>query len=82
LSSQEALYHEVPIIGVPVTHEQYQNVMIANDAGYGIYLDAANITKSSLIWALNTALYSKKYDCESICKRIKISFIFSQYFAD
>jgi len=61
LGAQEAMYHGVPLIGIPIFGDQHLNVNRAQQAGYGIHLDLANITKQSVSWAIETALHDKKY---------------------
>ena len=48
LSTQEALYHKVPLVGVPISNDQKPNMMRAEANGYAIMLDLQTITKGML----------------------------------
>jgi glucuronosyltransferase len=61
LGAQEAMYHGVPLIGIPIFGDQSLNVNRAQQAGYGLRLDLSNITKESVSWAIKTALHDTKY---------------------
>ena len=48
LSTQEALYHKVPLVGVPISNDQKPNMMRAEANGYAIMLDLQTITKGTI----------------------------------
>lgn len=56
LSTQEAIYHGVPVLGIPVFGDQQMNMRHAELSGYAVALDYANVTTASLSWALATLL--------------------------
>ena len=45
LSTQEALYHGVPLVGVPINGDQMANMMRAERHGYAIPLSLKTMTK-------------------------------------
>ncbi|CAB3362220.1 Hypothetical predicted protein [Cloeon dipterum] len=60
LSAQEAAFHGVTLVGIPIFGDQKLNMRKAQLGGYGILLDFNNITKASVKWALNEAIHNKK----------------------
>lgn len=60
LSSTEAIYHGVPIIGIPVFGDQHLNMARAVNNGYGLAIAYSNLTESSISWALNQMLKDEK----------------------
>nr|CAD7261547.1 unnamed protein product [Timema shepardi] len=60
-SAQEALYHAVPVIGIPVLAEQLQNVRMIQKRGFGVLVDFFNLSSSSLKWALKEVLEDPRY---------------------
>jgi len=60
LSAQEAAYHGKTLVGIPIFGDQMLNMRRAELGGFGILLDFSNITKSSVLWALNEALGNPK----------------------
>jgi glucuronosyltransferase len=61
LSAQEAIYHGVPIVGIPVYGDQSLNMNKAEVAGYGLKLDMKNVTKESILWAVQKVLHDPRY---------------------
>lgn len=59
LGSTEAVYHGVPIVGVPFFGDQHLNIKRASKAGWAITLNYENITTESVRWALDEILRSK-----------------------
>ncbi|XP_067012383.2 UDP-glucosyltransferase 2 isoform X3 [Anabrus simplex] len=53
LSMQEATYHGVPLLAIPVAADQNVNALNAQTKGYAIMLELEKITTESLSWALN-----------------------------
>lgn len=68
LSITEAIYHSVPIIGIPVHSDQHFNMVHAAHNGYGLTIDYGNVTESSMSWAINEVLENDRY-------KITISYI-------
>ncbi|XP_059478485.1 UDP-glycosyltransferase UGT5-like [Neocloeon triangulifer] len=60
LSAQEAAFHGVTLVGIPVFGDQKLNMRKAQLGGFGIYIDFNNVTKESIQWALNEALHNPK----------------------
>ena len=56
LSTQEALFHKVPLVGVPISNDQKPNMMRAEANGYAKMLDLQTMTKHELISAIQKAL--------------------------
>lgn len=48
LSTIEAVYRGVPIIGIPIFADQPSNMRLAENAGYGKSLDFHSVTSESL----------------------------------
>ncbi|KAF2905635.1 hypothetical protein ILUMI_00537 [Ignelater luminosus] len=61
LSTTEAVYHGVPIIGIPVLGDQHKNAAIAQRGGYGISIPFKELTEEKLTKALNKVLNNPKY---------------------
>lgn len=61
LSCTEAIYHGVPVIGIPIFGDQHMNMARVVSSGLGIQVDYKNLTESSLTWALNEMALNKKY---------------------
>lgn len=60
LSLQEAMYHSVPVVGIPIWFDQRPNLMRAAKHGYAIHLEWDTITKEMLSAALNKAMFDKE----------------------
>lgn len=60
LSTMEAVYFGVPIIGMPIYGDQHLNVAKAVAAGYGLLLRFDNVTEHSLRWALDEVIGNEK----------------------
>lgn len=56
LGSIEAIFHSVPIIGIPIYGDQDLNMARAVQAGYGLKIDYKNLTEDSMTWALSEIL--------------------------
>jgi len=56
LSGQEAMYYGVPVVGIPIFGDQKMNVLRTVKEGYGVMLSIKNITKESVLSAINMGL--------------------------
>merc|ERR1711971_1244677 len=56
LSTQEALFHKVPLVGVPISNDQFPNMMRAEANGFAKMLNLQTMTKDDLIVAIRKAL--------------------------
>lgn len=56
LSTTEAVYHGVPVVGIPLFGDQKRNIRSVVQTGCGVQLALANVTETSLRWALETTL--------------------------
>uniref|UniRef100_A0A1B6CLI6 UDP-glucuronosyltransferase n=2 Tax=Clastoptera arizonana TaxID=38151 RepID=A0A1B6CLI6_9HEMI len=61
LSIIESVHHGVPMIIIPLFSDQWKNSRQAEAAGFGLTLDFDNITRTSLIWAVNEVITNKQY---------------------
>ncbi|XP_054737744.1 UDP-glucosyltransferase 2-like [Anastrepha obliqua] len=59
--TQEAVYHAVPILGIPFFFDQYLNLKKAEHGGYAITLDFKTITSEDLKNGLQQLLYNSTY---------------------
>jgi UDP:flavonoid glycosyltransferase YjiC (YdhE family) len=60
LGTTEAIYHGVPIIGIPIYGDQELNMARAQYAGYGLTVSYQNLTQESLTWALREVINDPK----------------------
>jgi glucuronosyltransferase len=61
LSTLEAAYNGVPVVGIPFYGDQRTNMANLEARGMGIKLDYINITKQSVLEALRTVLDQARY---------------------
>jgi glucuronosyltransferase len=60
MSTLEAVYHGVPVVGIPFHGDQRTNVANLEARGMGIQLQYNNITKQSVLDALRTVLHQPR----------------------
>ena len=56
LSTQESLYHSVPLVGVPLANDQEANLQRAERNGFAIRLDLQTLKKEEFLAAIKRAL--------------------------
>ena len=66
LSLQEALYHSVPIVGIPLGSDQDHNMIRAERNGFALTLDFPALTEDAIVKAVETA-----YEDKSIHENIR-----------
>lgn len=59
LGIQEALYYQVPMIGIPFYGDQFRNVATLSSKNIALQLNYKNITKESLTEALSEIFNTK-----------------------
>lgn len=72
LGTTEAVYHAVPVVGVPIFGDQQPNVQHVVFKGFGVRVDYSNLTEYSLTWAVNQVLTQPEY-------KIRANVISSRY---
>lgn len=60
-SIQEAIYHQVPILGLPFSTDQRLNMLRATSDGYALRLDWHNLNSENLLAALQILLHNSRY---------------------
>lgn len=60
LGSTEAVYHGVPIIGIPIYGDQELNVARAVQSGIGLKLNFHNLTEETILWTIECILMNSK----------------------
>ncbi|CAK1556338.1 unnamed protein product [Leptosia nina] len=75
MSTQEAIVFGVPIIGVPIYGDQYNNLLITEEAGFGKILNYYDINEVNVETAVNEMLYNASYmrKAKEISRRATIS---------
>lgn len=61
LSTTEAIYHGVPVIGIPIFGDQQTNMGLAKEGGYGLSLQYQYLTEEKLSETINEMLTNSKY---------------------
>lgn len=62
LSTTEATYYGVPVIGIPIFGDQELNMARTEKAGYGLIVSYSNLTEQSISWAINEMIGTNKYN--------------------
>ncbi|XP_028043012.1 UDP-glucuronosyltransferase 2B19-like [Bombyx mandarina] len=57
----EAIFHGVPIIGIPLFGDQYNNLLQVENAGSGIILEYHNLNENNMRSLINHVLSNEKY---------------------
>ncbi|RVE44553.1 hypothetical protein evm_010799 [Chilo suppressalis] len=73
IGTQEAIFHGVPIIGVPIYADQYNNLLQAQHLGFGKILRFEDINEQSLRSKLVDVLFNVSYQnvAKEMSKRFK-----------
>lgn len=58
---QEAIYHAVPVVGIPIFGDAHRNMVSAELNGYGVHIYYNNLTELSLRWAIDEVLNNERY---------------------
>ncbi|XP_013098056.2 UDP-glycosyltransferase UGT4 [Stomoxys calcitrans] len=61
LALQESIVRHVPIVGIPMFKNELENVIMAEKLQIGLRIDYANLTETSLGWALDSMAYKEFY---------------------
>lgn len=61
IGTQEALFHGVPVIGIPIYADQYNNVLEIQEAGMGRVLKYHDINENNLENAVRMVLEDESY---------------------
>lgn len=61
LSYHEAVFHAVPMIGIPIYGDHVQNVASAVHKGVAVHLDYGDITEDSLMGAIREVVDNEQY---------------------
>lgn len=56
LSTTEAIYHGVPIVGMPVIGDQPSNAAAIEESGFGVQIQLNDVTKENLVEKFNSVL--------------------------
>jgi glucuronosyltransferase len=71
LSTQEASYNGVPLVGIPMMGDQLMNVLHSENLGYAVGLPYATVTKEAVLSAVEKILSDPKYvENQKILKQI------------
>ncbi|XP_064545919.1 UDP-glucosyltransferase 2-like [Drosophila montana] len=61
LSTQEATWHGVPIVGIPLFLDQYRNLIQTINAGAAVQVNYLNLTTEQLVSAVREVAENKRY---------------------
>uniref|UniRef100_A0A182J1V9 Glucuronosyltransferase n=1 Tax=Anopheles atroparvus TaxID=41427 RepID=A0A182J1V9_ANOAO len=68
MSTQEATYHAVPTVGIPIYVDQHLNLHRSIQAGAAVKLDLASLTSAKIVAALREVLENDSYQ-QAVSKR-------------
>ncbi|XP_072948816.1 UDP-glycosyltransferase UGT5-like isoform X2 [Epargyreus clarus] len=73
IGTQEATFNGIPILGVPIYADQYNNLELAEKHGFGKILEYQDISEVTLGESLNEILNDESYkrNAEEVAKRFK-----------
>lgn len=57
----QAVYHAVPVLGIPLFGDQFDNVVRAETKGLGVTISPTNITGGLLSFTIQTLIHDTKY---------------------
>lgn len=60
-SLQEAIYHRVPVLGLPVFGDQFSNIKRIEELGLGSYLDVFELSEEKLYNAMTNILQNRSF---------------------
>ncbi|KAH8302416.1 hypothetical protein KR044_006370, partial [Drosophila immigrans] len=61
LSAQEATWHGVPLVGIPLFLDQFRNLVLAIDAGAAVQVDYLKMTTATLVSAIREVAENERY---------------------
>lgn len=61
IGTQEAIFHGIPIIGIPIFADQFNNLLQVEKAGHGKILNYHDISEQNLIKIINEVLHNNSY---------------------
>ncbi|XP_072948767.1 uncharacterized protein [Epargyreus clarus] len=61
IGTQEAIFNGVPIVGIPIYADQYNNLLLAQQTGFGTVLLYHSINENTVENALLDVLYNESY---------------------
>lgn len=61
IGTQEAIFNGIPIIGIPIYGDQYNNVLLAEQQGVGKVLEYDDINEETLQKVFNEVIYNEMY---------------------
>uniref|UniRef100_A0A1I8Q3X2 UDP-glucuronosyltransferase n=1 Tax=Stomoxys calcitrans TaxID=35570 RepID=A0A1I8Q3X2_STOCA len=61
LSTMESIYHGVPLVGIPIYGDQFNNMAAVENKGYGLTLDYRTLSAKSLSKALERVMHDKRF---------------------
>jgi UDP:flavonoid glycosyltransferase YjiC (YdhE family) len=59
-STQEAVYHGVPVVGIPFMADQFSNIIKLSTHGVGVELAYHTLSKQSILDAVQTVLGNRR----------------------
>ncbi len=62
LSLQEAAYHSVPVLGLPVFGDQDINIRNAANLGFGLFQEILDVTEENLLAKIKQILTEPRYN--------------------